>query len=328
MDANQKVSLIICARNRKTELLECLESLQKLDLAGIDLETIVVDNASTDDTYATVHARYPAVEFIRNAVNQGTARSRNQAVQIARGAYVWSLDSDTVASNPAVLRNMLDYFRAHPDTGSVGGQMINDGQGWLYWVMGENGDEKIPVAQAGVIERWPLYLPTCNCLMRKDLLVTLGGFDEFYFYYSEDLDLQLRIRKHGLRNVFHSACCVRHHFAQNQRRGTYYLFYRNALRCLIVNRSAAAILYFPFAQLHDIIQGYVVFRQSGADIRRIKTLNDSVKKSYTGRFGVGRLALRILLSLAGAWLWNVGLLPATLYRKYHPRRYLNSQYSV
>lgn len=323
MGENQKVSLIICTRNRKTELLACLESLQGLDRTGIDLETIVVDNASADGTYAAVQARYPGVGCIRNAVNHGTARSRNQAVRIARGAYVWFLDSDTRVLHPAVLRNMLNYLDRHPDAGSVGGQMIDDGAGLQYWIMGEATDEKIPVTAPGIVERTPHYLPTCNCLMKKDLLVKLGGFDEFYFYYCEDLDLQLRIRRFGLRNVFRGDCCVWHCFVQNQRHGTYYLFYRNLLRCLISNRSVAAVLCFPFTQLQRIRHDYQAFRASGGDMTHIKTLNDSAKQRYTGRWGGGRLALRILLSLAGAWLWNVGMLPITLYRKYYPCRYLD-----
>ena len=240
------VSIIIITFNRKADLLRCLASLQNLTYRHI--ETIVVDNHSSDDTVEAVKRHYPQTTLILNPCNVGTSRARNRGIVNAQGELIWFLDSDTELLEPDTLSRMVTLFIDRKDLGSLGGQIINEPGGMKYWIMDAKIDRKIPAHLPEVLEQEVIYLATCNCLTRKSFLTAIGGFDPFYFYYGEDLDYGFQLSARGLKNVFRSDCCVLHHFSQNQRIGNYYLCYRNALRCLLINQSFSVFFSFPITQ--------------------------------------------------------------------------------
>ncbi len=313
------VSVIICTYNRKHDLWQCLESIRIIPTP--DLEIIIVDNHSTDGTAEALRRDYPAVNLIRNPVNRGTAYARNQGIKRARGEYVWFLDSDTLILSPDTLANMLNYFRTHPHTGSLGGQIIKEGHELIYWIMSKT-DHKIPVSNPGVHEYTALFMATCNMLVRRDVLIQLGGFDLYYFYYCEDLDIGLRITNLGLNNVFRSDCCVLHKFSQKERAGEYYLFYRNVLRAFIINRTAWYIISYPFTQTVSIVHSFISFWKQGKKMENIKTFNETKKLKYAGQFGVVKLGAAIYWSLVKACFWNTARLPRTIFLRYRRPNYL------
>ena len=299
-----KVSVIICSYNRINDLLECLKSIDSLEYPF--LEIILVDNGSTDGTLELIKKEHPLIKTIKNSKNMGTSYARNQAINIAQGEYLWFLDSDSIIINKKCLDNMLTFFENNKDIGSVGGQIIKENYKLTYWIMGELKDKKYQKREAEIFEYSVHYLPTCNCMMKKSLMLILGGFDTNYFYYCEDLDVGLKIRKLGLKNVFKSDCCVLHSFSQNARFGDYYLMYRNLLRCLIMNKTFYYIIYFPFTQSCRIFLDFIKFKKEGGNIKNIKTIKDSEKnRNYSNRGGILKLALKIISASSRAYLWNV-----------------------
>src|SRR5947209_13599707 len=101
------VTVCIANWNCRELLRGCLESLHDRP-QGVRLETVVVDNASTDGAADMVARDFPEVTLIRNAENVGFSRASNQAAAVARGRYLFFLNNDTVVSAGA-LRRLVSY---------------------------------------------------------------------------------------------------------------------------------------------------------------------------------------------------------------------------
>lgn len=315
MTISAPVSVIIITYNRCAELRDCLRSLEILRTPV--RETIVVDNHSEDGTLDMIRSEFPATVVLVNPENYGTAYSRNQAINVARGQYVWFLDSDTLIPHPDVLENMLRFCREHPDTGSIGGQMIREDGELRYWVMAKDGDRKMPVVPGPPHQFETHYLATCNCLVPRSRLLEIGGFDHFYFYYCEDVDLGMRLGRLGLKNVFRSDCAVLHCFAQKERRGTYYLHYRNEIRCRIRNWSVWQLVIFPILHFGRTAAEYLALRKNPHWLGKVRTLSIADKQRHRPSWMAVRIASAMILGMAGAFLWNLVHLPQTLYYRWH-----------
>jgi GT2 family glycosyltransferase len=120
------VSICIANWNCRDYLWECLTSVQDIP-QGVRVETIVVDNASTDGAAEMVVSEFPEVALVRNQSNLGFARASNQAAAVARGRYILFLNNDTEL--PAyTLRNLVEYADANPEVGMIGPR-LRDGHG-------------------------------------------------------------------------------------------------------------------------------------------------------------------------------------------------------
>src|SRR5271157_5076339 len=117
------ISIIIVSWNAKEYLDECLNSIYE-NPSKCTLETIVVDNASTDGAPDLVKEKYPQVRLIRNTENLGFAKANNIGIKESMGEYVCLINSDAV-----VLENCLDlmcnYMNEHPEIGVLGPKVLN-----------------------------------------------------------------------------------------------------------------------------------------------------------------------------------------------------------
>ncbi|HEY64065.1 MAG TPA: glycosyltransferase family 2 protein [Caldilineae bacterium] len=198
---------------------------------GLRAEVIVVDNASTDGSPEMVAREFPWVRLIRNQENVGFTRANNQALDLARGRYLLFLNPDTEVVGEA-LQIMVRYMEAHPDVGVLGPQLrYADGriqpsrrrfptlataflestilQQWWpdnpiarrYYVADRSDDEEQDVD-------WVVGA----CFMtRRHVVEQIGGFDERFFMYSEELDWCRRARAAGWRVVYLPTARVIHH---------------------------------------------------------------------------------------------------------------------
>jgi glycosyltransferase involved in cell wall biosynthesis len=202
------VSIIVPTRNRSELLREALESLLALDYDHSRLEVIVVDNSSTDNTEDVVkeiERRAPfEVHFYRKE-NRGPAASRNFGAARANGEIVAFVDSDCRVA-PGWLREAITRF--DDGVGLVAGPVIP-----------AVNPRRVPSFFSHQVDHSrpnPLF-PTANVLYRRDVLESLGGFDERFGAYpwgppvgGEDTDLAWRAKRAGWRPAFAAAAPVFH----------------------------------------------------------------------------------------------------------------------
>ncbi len=208
------LSIAVISYNTRDLLLACLQSVQDRT-TGVDYEVIVVDNASHDGSVDAVRTRFPHVTVIANAENSGFAKACNQAAVVSSGRYLLLLNSDTVMQQ-GTLRTMVSCLDQHLDIGAVS-CLQRDEQGRVV-------QSCFPFPSIRDHVRYAETLPTvvrrlvgapssmdCTrsqdvewangaCLMiRKALFDRLGGLDERFFMYFEDVDLCRRVQQLGYR---------------------------------------------------------------------------------------------------------------------------------
>ena len=214
------VSVIIVSYKVRCYIEQCLNSVLR---SVPDAQILVVDNKSDDGSVEFLRERFPQAEVIANDYNAGFGKANNIALAKATGRYVLFLNPDTVVAERTV-PGCVDYMDAHPEVGAVGVRM-QDGDGRFalesrrslptpsvsFWHMIGFG-RMFP--RSKVFARYHLtYLdPAQDCpievisgaymFVRKEVLDRIGGFDEAFFMYGEDIDLSYRIIQAGYVNHY------------------------------------------------------------------------------------------------------------------------------
>jgi N-acetylglucosaminyl-diphospho-decaprenol L-rhamnosyltransferase len=222
-----RVTAVVVSYNTREELRRCLDSLRAH--AGVPCQVVVVDNASTDGSPDMVEKEFSAARLIRNRENVGFSRGNNQALREAKGAYVLILNSDAELT-PGALPALAGLLDTRPRLGAVGPRTVSaDGtvqvsfgpalRPLAEWrqrrlVRGVKRRDPAAVKEAterAAVEHAPDWVSASCLLARKEALDMVGGFDEGFFLYEEDVDLCLRLRRAGWDVVFTPAAQVIHH---------------------------------------------------------------------------------------------------------------------
>ena len=229
-----RVSVVVVSYETRDDLAACLSSLAAA--GGPDLETIVVDNCSTDGSADLVARDFPAVRLVRNAQNEGFGAACNRGASVATAPYLLFLNSDAQVTAGAVeaLARVLD---TQPEVAIVGPRTLNeDGTAQVSF-----GPALTPLAEwrqrrlvRGVARRDPEALQIAHerslrasepdwvsgsCLMiRRRAFDAASGFDEGFFLYEEDVDLCVRVRAQGGRVRFEPAAHVVHRLGASMAR--------------------------------------------------------------------------------------------------------------
>ncbi|XCF05563.1 glycosyltransferase family 2 protein [Tamlana crocina] len=208
-----KLSIVILNYNVRHFLELCLRSVSAA-ISNIDAEIIVVDNHSEDDSCDMVKTLFPNVKLIANTENMGFSKGNNVGVAQAQGEYLCILNPDTVVAEDTFER-LLEFAETKTQLGAIGCKLIN-GAGLFL----PESKRNIPYIKASVkkmlgnpSEYYATHLEA-NAIGKVDILVgafmflkrqvynKVGGFDEDYFMYGEDIDLSYRILKAGYKNYY------------------------------------------------------------------------------------------------------------------------------
>lgn len=250
-----KLSIIIVNYNVKYFLEHCLHSVEKA-VAGIEAETIVIDNHSTDGSIQYLQQKFPSVKFVCSKENVGFARACNKGLQLSSGAYVLFLNPDTIIAEDC-FKKCFDFFETHTDCGALGVKMI-DGSGNFL----KESKRAFPspltslfklfglgrlFPQSKVFNRYHLghldenkpheidVLAGAFMLIKRSVLNKTGGFDEDFFMYGEDVDLSYRIQKSGFKNYYFPGTTVIHFKGESTKRGSlnYVRLFYNAMSIFV-----------------------------------------------------------------------------------------------
>lgn len=233
MNSRVELSVIIVNYQTREFLITCLSSIYRT-CQGLNIEIIVIDNNSGDNSVGMIKESFPSVISIENQINVGFAPASNQGLRIMKGDYALLLNPDTeVISN--TLQEMLEFMKNHERVGILGCRIID-----------KNGNIQRsafpPASSFGEISdilykfKFERMLParltyrryhdllknggqpfkvgwvTGACLMiRKETIDDIGLLDENLFLFSEDVDWCIRATKKGWEVMCHPAVSIIHH---------------------------------------------------------------------------------------------------------------------
>lgn len=229
-ESTPDISVIIVNWNLKDLLRDCLKSLEK-SISGLAVETIVVDNASTDRSVAMVEKEFPWVCLLKNSKNAGFARAVNQAMKQARGRYLFFLNNDAFLSAGA-LEKLMEFMDAHPEVGICGPRVVNQDGTLQERAKGRFPSLKTALAHfflpgklqvrgqrvLGIYDetgspepRTVDWVSGCALMARQEAVASVGMLDARVFMYFEDVDWCYRMQRSGWK-VYHVPDAVIMHY--------------------------------------------------------------------------------------------------------------------
>jgi len=195
--------------------------------ASLRIETIVIDNASTDDSIDVLESKYPFVTLIKNHTNVGFGRANNQAIPIVRGRYVLLLNTDAFVA-PATLVQTIDFMNTNAACGVLGVKLVGtDGTlqpSCRYFPTPWN----VFLARSGLARLFPNtrmvddmnwdhasirqcdWVPGCFYLIRAEVIRQVGLFDPRFFLYYEEIDHCRAVRDAGWNVIYYPNTHVTH----------------------------------------------------------------------------------------------------------------------
>ncbi|MGI9212291.1 MAG: glycosyltransferase family 2 protein [Methylococcaceae bacterium] len=205
-----ELSIIIVNWNGGKYIPACLDSIKKTGF-NVEYETIVVDNASDDGSPDFIRTHYPDTQLIANSTNLGFAAANNMGMALAHGRYFCLINPDVIVK-PDCLKVLNTYMNCNPDTGIAGPRILNT----------DHTCQKSTTQHPGVLDSWlcAFFLHRIMAqtndhsfirevpvlygmfwIISRSAWLQVGGLDERFFMYGEDLDWCKRFSDHGFRVV-------------------------------------------------------------------------------------------------------------------------------
>jgi O-antigen biosynthesis protein len=246
-----QLSIVIVNYNVRHFLEQCLFSVKKA-VTGLDAEIIVIDNNSTDNSIAWLQPRFDWVHFVLNEENLGFAKACNQGIKLSKGKYILFLNPDTIVPEDC-FSQCINFLDTHPAAGALGIKML-DGSGRFL----KESKRSFPSPLTSMYKLFGLarlfprsktfskyHLGNLNenenhevdvlagafMMIKKEALDKVGGFEETFFMYGEDIDLSYRIQKAGYKNYYFSGSSIIHFKGESTRKGSlnYVRLFYNAM---------------------------------------------------------------------------------------------------
>ncbi len=258
------ISIIIVNYNVKEFLLNALESVFKAG-KNLELEVIVVDNASEDGSVEAIRQNFPQVIVIPNEENIGFGKANNIGLKRATGKFILLLNPDTIVREDTFTK-MLSFFEEHPDAGMAGCKVLNpDGTLQLACRRSFPGPWTSFTKVSGLSTLFPksklfakynlTYLDENQTyevdaisgsfmMFRREVYEKVGGFDPVFFMYGEDLDLCYRVKQAGYKVYYYHETEIIHYKGESTKRSSLdetKIFY-NAMRLFVKKHFSSSFL--------------------------------------------------------------------------------------
>ena len=304
------LSIVIVNRNAAETLRRCLTALRPQ--ATNDVELVLVDNGSEDDSLAVTREAWPDAVLVSLPDNRGFAEGCNRGIAVAQGTWVLTLNNDTVVE-PGFLATLARAARDAPDDlGMLQPRVMLEGRGRLNStgvVIHRDGsahDRDFDVDPAARTEGDEILCVTAGAgLYRRAMLdairIEAGWFDPSYFMYFEDVDLGWRGRLAGWRAAYLPDASVDHAFQGTSRRhGRHFVTIqcmRNRVRTLLKNASWFMIVRSLPRSASDLLW---LLQHAGG--RALADWTLAVRDGLRGRSAVTRMATTDRRSLEQRWV--------------------------
>lgn len=300
-----QISVVILNYNVRFFLEQCVFSVEKA-LLNLEGEIIVVDNNSPDDSCAMMKQRFPHIKLIENKENAGFPKGNNIGVAAAKGKYLCILNPDTVVAEDT-FEKLLAFAQTKTDLGIVGCKLI-DGTGHflpeskrgvpkpfvaiskmtgLYKffpkiaAFGKYYAQHLSENQTGKVE----VLVGAFMLMELDFYNALGGFDEAFFMYGEDIDLSYRSLQSGRSNYYFSETSVIHYKGESTVKDIKYLKnFKSAMELFYKKHFKVSFIFKAFMNFGAFVFSTIKMNQTAGVAKKIdhyfllsNSLNQKVK---------------------------------------------------
>jgi len=253
-DTDLKVSAVVVNYGQRDLLHACLQSLaEAFERAGEPHETIVVDNASQDDSVEMIRREHPTVRLVELSTNSGFAGGVAEGIRAARGEWVFCLNNDATVESGGVAELLRVADGAAADVGSIAALMvfadrpdIINSAGIEVDRLGVAWDRHLgePVVQSETTVTEVFGASAGAALYRRSMLEQVP-FEESFFAYLEDVDVAWRARMRGWRSLLAPTAVVLHEFSATARHGSslkYYWSGRNRVRVLARNATTRQLI--------------------------------------------------------------------------------------
>lgn len=233
-----ELSIVIVSYNVSHFLEQCLDSVMRA-MQGIEGEIIVVDNHSVDNSVEMVRRRFSSIKIIETGSNLGFAKANNIGIIHSEGKYILLLNPDTIVGEDCLLK-CLDFMKRNPDAGALGVKML-DGQGKIL-PESKRGFPTLWISFCKLTGLYKLFpnsrifngyymghldyehdhridiLTGAFFFTKSSVLKQIGGLDERYFMYGEDIDLSYSIQQLGYSIYYYAGTSIIHFKGESTRK--------------------------------------------------------------------------------------------------------------
>jgi GT2 family glycosyltransferase len=253
-----RVSIIILNWNSYDVTLECLLSLRRIDYPN--LEIVLVDNGSVDDSPARLLENVPEIRLIKNATNLGFAGGCNVGMRDAfhRGTdYVLLLNNDTIVA-PDFLSQLVRVAESDEKIGAVSPKILFfDHPDRLNYAGGEHRLWRLFPKVFGLrqlddgkydMTREVSFLTGCAFLIKAEVVRQIGVLEEVYFHFYEDIEWSLRVLKAGYKAMYVPPSVIWHkeHYVTDRNQGNGFIEFSLARANMIFARKHVPLKLWPF----------------------------------------------------------------------------------
>lgn len=281
-----KLSVIIVNYNVRHFLRQCLQSVENAK-AKVSAEVFVVDNNSVDGSVAMIKNEFPWVKLVENKENVGFSKANNQAIKTSIGEYVLLLNPDTVVEEETFVK-VVQFMDKTPDAGGLGVKMI-DGNGEFlpeskrglptpmvafYKIAGLSAlfpySRRFGQYHLKYLDKEQIHevdvLSGAFMMVRKKVIDQIGGLDETFFMYGEDIDWSYRITKAGYKNYYFPETTIIHYKGESTKKESinYVVVFYNAMIIFAQKHFAkkyASIFAFLIRMAIMMSAGLAIFRR-------------------------------------------------------------------